>query len=183
MPRLPVHGKGLRNTSETAWTRGRVAVLCATMPEMRESSSDDRLAAVRAYASAAMGCPAEAITAVARFEDGNRQVPPSGGSSGGSVAQNSILPARPTRQCRANRVTTSSTSSAALTVWRTSANRGADRRFLSADPHAGMLRGFARAQVRLGLHIRTTSGNVRQVAVSSAVRLDPLFSNTLDRDG
>lgn len=42
------------------------------MPEMTESSSNDQLAAIRAYASAAMGCPSEAIAAVARFEDGNR---------------------------------------------------------------------------------------------------------------
>jgi aminoglycoside phosphotransferase (APT) family kinase protein len=42
------------------------------MPEMTESSGKDRLAAIRAYASDAMGCPSEAITAVAPFEDGNR---------------------------------------------------------------------------------------------------------------
>jgi aminoglycoside phosphotransferase (APT) family kinase protein len=42
------------------------------MPEMRGSWSKDRLAAVRAYASDAMGYPAEAITAVTLFEDGNR---------------------------------------------------------------------------------------------------------------
>lgn len=42
------------------------------MREMTGSSSEGRLAAVRAYASDAMGCPAEAVTAVSRFEDGNR---------------------------------------------------------------------------------------------------------------
>ena len=39
---------------------------------MTGSPSKDRLAAVRAYASDAMGYPSEAITAVAPFEDGNR---------------------------------------------------------------------------------------------------------------
>lgn len=39
---------------------------------MTESSSKEQLAAVRAYASDAMGRPAEAVTAVAPFEDGNR---------------------------------------------------------------------------------------------------------------
>ena len=43
-----------------------------TMPEMSESSSKDRVAAVRAYAANAMGCPVEAVTAVAPFGDGNR---------------------------------------------------------------------------------------------------------------
>ena len=43
-----------------------------TMPEMTESSNKDRLAAVRDYAADVMGFPAEAITAVAQFEDGNR---------------------------------------------------------------------------------------------------------------
>jgi aminoglycoside phosphotransferase (APT) family kinase protein len=42
------------------------------MPEMTESSNEDRFAAVRAYASDAMGCPSDAITAVVRFEGGNR---------------------------------------------------------------------------------------------------------------
>ncbi|MGI5229356.1 phosphotransferase [Actinoallomurus sp. CA-142502] len=39
---------------------------------MTESSSEAQLAAVRAYASDAMGRPAEAVTAVTPFEDGNR---------------------------------------------------------------------------------------------------------------
>jgi aminoglycoside phosphotransferase (APT) family kinase protein len=39
---------------------------------MRGSCRKDRLAAVRAYVSDAMGCPAEAITAVAPLDDGNR---------------------------------------------------------------------------------------------------------------
>lgn len=42
------------------------------MPEMTGSSREDRLAAVRAYTSDAVGCPSEAITAVTPFEDGNR---------------------------------------------------------------------------------------------------------------
>jgi hypothetical protein len=40
--------------------------------EMTDPSRKDRLAAIRAYVSDAMGCPAEAITVVTRFEDGNR---------------------------------------------------------------------------------------------------------------
>lgn len=42
------------------------------MTEMTESSSKDQLAAVRAYASDAMGWPSETVTAVTPFEDGNR---------------------------------------------------------------------------------------------------------------
>jgi hypothetical protein len=42
------------------------------MTEITESSSKDQLAAVRAYASDAMGRPSEAVTAVTPFEDGNR---------------------------------------------------------------------------------------------------------------
>ena len=42
------------------------------MPEMSGYTGEDRLTAVRAYAAEAMGFPGEAITAVARFEDGNR---------------------------------------------------------------------------------------------------------------
>jgi aminoglycoside phosphotransferase (APT) family kinase protein len=42
------------------------------MREMAGSSSEDRLAAVRAYAADAMGCPAKAITGVVPFEGGNR---------------------------------------------------------------------------------------------------------------
>jgi aminoglycoside phosphotransferase (APT) family kinase protein len=42
------------------------------MPEMTGSAGQDRLAAVRAYAADAMGCPSGAITAVVPFEDGNR---------------------------------------------------------------------------------------------------------------
>jgi aminoglycoside phosphotransferase (APT) family kinase protein len=44
----------------------------ATIREMTGVPGKDRLAAVRAYVTAAMGCPAEAITAVVPFEDGNR---------------------------------------------------------------------------------------------------------------
>lgn len=42
------------------------------MTEMTESSSEDRLAAVRAYAADAMGRPSAAVTAVTPFADGNR---------------------------------------------------------------------------------------------------------------
>jgi aminoglycoside phosphotransferase (APT) family kinase protein len=42
------------------------------MPEMVESSGGDRLAAVRAYAAEVTGRPPEAVTSVARFEDGDR---------------------------------------------------------------------------------------------------------------
>lgn len=50
----------------------RILGAAVTMPAMTGSSSKDRLAAVRAYASDVMGCPVEAITAVVPFEDGNR---------------------------------------------------------------------------------------------------------------
>lgn len=39
---------------------------------MTESVDEDRIAAIRAYVSDAMGCPPEAITTVTRFEHGNR---------------------------------------------------------------------------------------------------------------
>lgn len=42
------------------------------MPEMTEHSGEKRFAAVRAYAADAMGCAPSAVTAVVRFEDGNR---------------------------------------------------------------------------------------------------------------
>lgn len=42
------------------------------MPQMTGSAGKDRLAAVSAYATDAMGCASGAVTAVARFEDGNR---------------------------------------------------------------------------------------------------------------
>jgi len=39
---------------------------------MTGPSGDDRLAALRAYAARAMGCPPPAVTAIAPFDDGNR---------------------------------------------------------------------------------------------------------------